>query len=482
MTAEFNILDLNRVQKLFNMGMRPVFRHSDDTIWRRIPTIPITQLTADKGGMNMKFQFTFSRNNDTLMSSAGAVGTIQNPARAGKYYFAYCRPYSYTDCQNKIESIEKSLKSNSGIYFHRSVLCESSDGRNLDLLTITSNDGMSDGQEPLIPGLFPNLTETCALFRMSDDAASSKNLAGSPRRKNKSYFFLTARVHPGETISSYILDGFIDYLVSADKGAALLRSLFVFKIIPMLNPDGVYRGHYRGDADGVNLNRAYQNATPDLYPTIWATKHYISTLHEECGPVEWFIDLHGHANKPGCFMFGNWIFDLRKQYDMHLFAKCMLNNSTLFDLNECEFAPKEMIRPSTSRGYPSNQGPEMECTKDGTSRVGIFKAIGIHHCYTFEANYHGTRADKRIPRNDDSVEWKKGVRDNRFTLGDIHGMGKSIALAVADFCSPKRGGSFFRNDSAISVAQKWAAEQLKQMYHTAMVPIDEVQLKSSRLC
>lgn len=85
--------------------------------------------------------------------------------------------------------------------------------------------------------------------------------------------FLSARVHPGETPSSYVMNGMISLLMAkSDPVAVMLRKNFVFKIIPMLNPDGVYRGNYRTDTKGVNLNRVYLNPSPTDHPPIYAAR------------------------------------------------------------------------------------------------------------------------------------------------------------------------------------------------------------------
>ena len=41
--------------------------------------------------------------------------------------------------------------------------------------------------------------------------------------------------------------GVLQYLVSDDEIAQCLRKKFVFKIVPMLNPDGVIHGRYLTD-------------------------------------------------------------------------------------------------------------------------------------------------------------------------------------------------------------------------------------------
>lgn len=75
---------------------------------------------------------------------------------------------------------------------------------------------------------------------------SRENIADDdPLKIQKKGVVITARVHPGESVGSWMMKGVIDFLTSDTIEAQALRKLFVFKIIPMLNPDGVINGNYR---------------------------------------------------------------------------------------------------------------------------------------------------------------------------------------------------------------------------------------------
>ena len=115
---------------------------------------------------------------------------------------------------------------------------------------------------------------------------------------------ISARVHPGEPNGSWMMKGVIEFLIGDSLEAQILRNNFIFKIIPMLNPDGVINGNYRCSLAGCDLNRRWKYPSPILHPTIYYTKRLIKTFASE-RPLALFVDLHGHSRRKNVFMYGN---------------------------------------------------------------------------------------------------------------------------------------------------------------------------------
>jgi murein tripeptide amidase MpaA len=76
---------------------------------------------------------------------------------------------------------------------------------------------------------------------------------------------IIARQHPGETGGSYMMQGLIDFITGSTPEAEALRAMAIFKVVPMLNPDGVIHGNYRTSLVGCDLNRRWKKPKRVFY-------------------------------------------------------------------------------------------------------------------------------------------------------------------------------------------------------------------------
>lgn len=80
---------------------------------------------------------------------------------------------------------------------------------------------------------------------------------------------------------SYLIEYIIDFLLSNHPVARQLRDNFIFKIIPMLNIDGVIVGNYRCNLFGADLNRQWIDPSRKAHPSIYYAKQLIKKSKEE---------------------------------------------------------------------------------------------------------------------------------------------------------------------------------------------------------
>ena len=202
-------------------------------------------------------------------------------------------------------------------------------------------------------------------------------------------------------------------LDETDPRAAQLRRQFVFKLIPMLNPDGVYKGHYRTDTMGVNLNRMYHNPSPCLQPTIFAAHQLLLLAHK--GGLEsvtttnlfLYVDIHAHATREGFFMYGNHCSDLGDRVSAMLVPALLAVNNPHLVYSSCS-----LERPGKER--------------EGTGRQFLHRATGLVTCYTLECNYNSgqTQAD---------------VQPTSYCPSTFSGCGRSLAVCLLDLVDRNPG-------------------------------------------
>ena len=205
---------------------------------------------------------------------------------------------------------------------------------------------------------------------------------------------ITGRVHPGESNSSFIVQGILDFLVGDSQTAIDLRNKYVFKIIPMLNPDGVIIGNYRCSLSGQDLNRQWIGATARVFPEIYYTKQmFKKTL--ESRKIFLYVDVHGHSRKKNVFMYGCRSKNPTEKA-MKVFPLIMSKNHWSFSYEDCNF--------------------NVQKDKESTGRVVVNREFDILNSFTLEASLFGPDIGKH--------------KDWHFTPTQLREVGKAFWIAL----------------------------------------------------
>jgi murein tripeptide amidase MpaA len=109
---------------------------------------------------------------------------------------------------------------------------------------------------------------------------------------DKQVIWLMARQHSWETGTSWVCEGALRFLLSDDPAAKRIRDRFIFKVFPMADPDGVFRGGVRFNLHGYDLNRNWDTVDARLMPEIFAQRKAVLEWVDGGHRIDLFLTLH----------------------------------------------------------------------------------------------------------------------------------------------------------------------------------------------
>ena len=120
-----------------------------------------------------------------------------------------------------------------------------------------------------------------------------KGSGASHKRK----IWIIAQQHPGEHMAEWFMEGLLERLEQgSDPQMRKLLDYADLYLIPNMNPDGAFHGHLRTNANGQDLNRAWQNTSPQVSPEVFFALEQMSQYG-----VDLFLDIHGDEEIPYVF-------------------------------------------------------------------------------------------------------------------------------------------------------------------------------------
>ena len=253
-------------------------------------------------------------------------------------FFANCIPFTYTDLNRDLNFYTKN-ENDKYIFFNRKKLCSTIIGNEVEYFSINN---------------------TCIKYPFS-----STNI------ENKKGVVLFGRQHPSETVGSWTIKGAMDFLLGDSDEANYLRDNFVFKIVPMINVDGVICGNTRTSLSGCDLNRRWSNPNIILHPEIFYTKEMIMNFSEKY-KIECIVDFHGHFGAFNSFFYGNYKED---------------------NLVMGKYFPFSCAKKSKVIQFEKSKF-KMPKYKRGTGRINLFNELNVENVVTLETSYFGCNSGR----------------------------------------------------------------------------------------
>jgi len=275
-------------------------------------------------------------------------------------YVAHCYPYTYSDCCRLLKQLCVNEHKDR---IRKTQLTKTIAGNDVEMVIITN---------------FQSRQEQIAMRRA---------------------IIITSRVHPGESNASFMVQGVLEYLISNDEGARYLRDNYVFKIVPMLNPDGVIVGNYRCSLSGLDLNRQWIGPTQKMCPENYATKQMMRKTVDS-RDILFYCDFHGHSRAKNLFMYGctnNKADRLKERIFPFLFSKMYEN----FRFDSCNFSVQK--------------------AREGTARVVMWREFNLINSFTLETTFCGPTEGR--------------LQDCHFTIHTLKECGRQFCKTLLDYAS-----------------------------------------------
>ena len=378
--VNFNIINMLRKTCIYNHGLK-IMTYStmaavkENLGWHRDCYNSIyyannlfvynnNNVTKKRNLHSLSFDYEFKYDNDTV-------------------YFANCIPYFYSTLMKELNKYE--LDDEKYPFFYRKTLTVTLGGNDLDMFTLNSMyDIFQNGATSVVTQKSKNY-----LYLKNNQENNNNNL--SQVLDERKAVVIIGRQHPGETVGSYVIKGFIDFLMGESEEAKKLREIYVFKIVPMMNPDGVLVGNSRTSFAGCDLNRRWSKPNEIIHPEVFSTKQMITKLSHQRN-IAFIIDCHGHFGTFNSLFYCNY---KDNKMACKIFPYICSKLSKIINFQQCTFAmPRYKL--TTERIVLFNELDE----EDNNNIVALETSFfGINRNGEYSHFYFNTKLLKEIGRD-----------------------------------------------------------------------------------